>query len=98
MLGLGVPSKAYFSMAADKPILAVMDERAEVSIMVKEHNIGWICPAGNPQELAKYFDDIYLERNIYKVNSPRKILADFYSEEVALGKFINCIRDTHEIQ
>ena len=93
MLGLGVPSKAYFSMAADKPILSVMDANAEISIMVKEHNIGWTCPANNPQKLAMLFDEIYTQKNIKKTYSSRDILIDFYSDDVALKKLIICISE-----
>ena len=88
-----MPSKAYFSMAADKPILAVMDERAEVSIMVKEHNIGWVCPAGNPQKLAMLFEGIYADKKNENITSPRSTLIDFYSEDVALDRFISCISE-----
>lgn len=95
MLGLGVPSKTYFSMAADKPILSVMDVSAEVSIMVKEHNIGWVCHPGKPKELAKIFDNIYLARDVVSKTSPRKVLINFYSEDTALNKFINCIKVIH---
>jgi glycosyltransferase involved in cell wall biosynthesis len=52
MLGLGVPSKAYFSLAADKPLLAVMDEDAEVSRMIRETGVGWQCKPGDPHALA----------------------------------------------
>jgi len=93
MLGLGVPSKAYFSMAADKPILSVMDANAEVSIMVKEHNIGWVCPAGNPQKLAMLFEEIYADKTMGNISSPRSALINFYSEDVALDSFISCISE-----
>ncbi|NLD01519.1 MAG: glycosyltransferase family 4 protein [Gammaproteobacteria bacterium] len=95
MLGLGVPSKAYFSMAANKPILSVMDTHAEVSIMVAEHDIGWVCQPSKPEELAKLFDKIYLEWAESHVSSPRKVLIDLYSEEIALNKFIKCIKTVH---
>ncbi|MCP5877696.1 hypothetical protein NL390_35070, partial [Klebsiella pneumoniae] len=58
MLGLGVPSKAYFTMAADRPILAIMEEDAEVANMVKEHSIGWVCEPNDPVRLASLIDEI----------------------------------------
>lgn len=93
MLGLGVPSKAYFSMAADKPILAVMDANAEVSIMIKEHNIGWVCSAGNPQKLAMLFEEIYADKKMANIASPRRVLIDYYSEDIALDKFVICMSE-----
>lgn len=87
MYGLGVPSKTYFSMLADKPILAVMDKGTEVESMIAKHNIGWNCPPGNPKELALLMEQIYLTRNDWRNKiKPRKILDEFYSEEIALNK------------
>lgn len=94
MLGLGVPSKAYFSMAANKPILSIMDEKAEVSMMVNEHNIGWVYSGFNSEELAKCFDDIYLSRASHKYQSPRDVLINLYSEDIALTKFNKIIKET----
>jgi glycosyltransferase involved in cell wall biosynthesis len=91
MLGLGVPSKAYFSMAADKPILAVMDRRAEVSCMIHEDAIGWSCAPSDPVELATLIDDICQFDLSSMKGRTRKILQEKYSETAALDKFIACI-------
>lgn len=58
MFGLGVPSKAYFSLAADRPILAVVDKGSELELMVNEHNVGWVSPPGDPVILASKIDEI----------------------------------------
>ncbi len=93
MLGLGVPSKSYFSMAANKPLLAIMHQDSEIVDMIKNHNIGWHVEAENPQLLAKKLDEIVLvnEKEQLLFNSPRKILEEFYSEKVAMEKVINII-------
>lgn len=91
MLGLGVPSKAYFSMAADKPILAVMDCRAEVSCMIQEDAIGWSCAPSDPLALATLIDDICQRDLSCMKGHNRKILQEKYSEAIALDKFIACI-------
>ena len=88
MYGLGVPSKAYYSMAADKPILAIMDEDSEVSSMVKEHGIGWVVPAGNPEKLAEMLVKIKNDFQNMKHVSPREVLIKNYSESVAMKKII----------
>ena len=88
MYGLGVPSKAYYSMAADKPILAIMDEDSEVSSMVKEHGIGWVVPAGNPEKLAEMLVKIKNDFQNVKHVSPREVLIKNYSESVAMKKII----------
>ncbi|MNF95767.1 putative glycosyl transferase [compost metagenome] len=96
MLGLGVPSKAYFSMAADKPILAVMDRRAEVSCMIQEDAIGWSCAPSDPVALATLIDEICRYDFSCMKGRARKILQEKYSEDVALDKFIACIHSAAE--
>lgn len=91
MYGLGVPSKAYYSMAADKPILAIMDEDSEISSMVKEHGIGWVVPAGNPEKLAEMLVKIKNDFQTMTHVSPRKVLIENYSESVAMKKIITVI-------
>ena len=93
MLGLGVPSKSYFTMAADKPILAIMEEQAEVSTMVKQHNIGWTIPPEDVEALAKKLDDITLNFDQYKLNSPRDVLIENYAESIAMQKILKIIND-----
>lgn len=88
MYGLGVPSKAYFSMAADKPILLVADKGSELELLINEHNIGWFCESGNPEALAESIDRIsesWLTANsrIY----PRKLMVDHFSEEQSLNRY-----------
>ena len=92
MFGLGVPSKAYFSMAANRPILAIMDENAEVACMVKEHQIGWVESSNQPRQLAQLIDDICERELASGVNSPRAILEKYYHQDVLLEKFIKALR------
>lgn len=88
MYGLGVPSKAYFSMAADKPILYVGDKESELSILLSEHDVGWFCEPDSPQKLGALIDKIsaeYCECNVNKI-SPREHLIAHFSEGAALRK------------
>ena len=97
MLGLGVPSKAYFSMAADKPVLAIMDERSEVSSMVKEHNIGWVVPPMNPELLAEKILEIVSEWDVSTLSSSRDVLIKYYSEPVAMEKIVEVLNHVSSI-
>ena len=87
MLGLGVPSKAYFSLAADKPLLAVMDDNAEISRVVREESVGWQCKPADARALAELITAICdVDLASYRGRS----LATFregYSEALALDKF-----------
>jgi len=91
MLGLGVPSKAYFSMAADKPILAIMSDKAEVASMVKEHLIGWVCPTNDPVALVKLINQICQDRLSEINSSPRSVLQEFYHQDRLLQKFLDIV-------
>lgn len=96
MLGLGVPSKAYFSMAADKPLLAVMEDRAEISCMIHEEAIGWSCAPNAPAALAVLIDHICQADISSMRGHPRKVLQEKYSESAALDKFIACLKSVME--
>jgi glycosyltransferase involved in cell wall biosynthesis len=59
MKGLAVPSKAYFSMAADKPVLVIGDAGSELDLLLDEHpEVGWHCQSGDPRTLARLIDTI----------------------------------------
>ena len=92
MFGLGVPSKAYFSLAAGKPILGVVDERSEIARMIDEHPIGWHCKPNAAQNLASLIDEICgAPEEIMKKNSRNVFLAN-YTENIVLSKIATCIR------
>ena len=58
IMGVGVPSKTYAYMATGKPILAVMDDDSEISIMLKEEGNGWTVEANNPNQFAELLKKI----------------------------------------
>lgn len=92
MLGLGVPSKAYYSMAADKPIFAIMDKKSETYQMVEQNNIGWVVEPYNIGEVAKKLDEATAAVKTQKINSPREVLVSKYSEKIAMGKIMQIIK------
>lgn len=92
MLGLGVPSKAYYSMAADKLIFTIMDKNSETYQMVQENNIGWVVESNSIKEIAEMLDKAVHDIYIKEFNSPRKVLIDKFSSEVAMNKILDIIR------
>lgn len=48
MAGISVPSRMYNIMAAGKPIIAVADEDSELSMVIREENVGWVVEPNNP--------------------------------------------------
>lgn len=91
MLGLGVPSKAYYSMAADKLIFTIMDKNSETYQMVQENNIGWVVEGTSIKAIAEMLDKAVDDIRIKKFNSPRKILIEKFSSEVAMNKILGII-------
>ena len=92
MYGLGVPSKTYFSMCFDKPILAVMDANSEIAKVVTEDKIGWYCEPKNPKELAHLIDKIAEGRWKGKIASSREVLIQKYSQTQSLHMFSYVVR------
>lgn len=93
MYGLGVPSKAYYSMAADKPILAIMEDKTEIVEMIDQHSIGWAVSTGNPKALADLLLNISQNFNTKELSSSRKVLVENYSEKIAMKKIVSVIEE-----
>lgn len=98
MLGLGVPSKAYFSMAADKPLLAIMDENSEVACMIKKYGLGWVVPPEDALILAQQITTIVDNFHSNKLLSPRQVLIQNFSEPVAMKRIVEVIEDVSNIK
>lgn len=96
MFGLGVPSKAYFSMAANRPILAIMDKDAEVACMVKEYHIGWVESSNQAQQLALLIDEICEKKLVTNMVSSRTTLEKYYHQDILLEKFMRVLRADNE--
>lgn len=92
MNGLGVPSKAYFSMAADKPLLVVTDEGSELHMMVSENpSVGWFCPTGQPLALAELIDDICESDLSVRAGQPRAALLRKYAGAQAIDHYYQIV-------
>lgn len=88
MFGLGVPSKAYFSMAANKPILLVADEGSELELLLREYPLGWFCQSGSPINLASKIDEICEQIRNAKVSfSPKATMVENFSESSSLQQY-----------
>ncbi|MGR6832913.1 glycosyltransferase family 4 protein [Aliivibrio wodanis] len=99
MCGLGVPSKAYFSMAADKPILYVGDGDSELSLLLSEYSVGWVCEPEQAILLAQQLDVItesWLISETPKMH-PRAVLTEHFSEVLALTKIARVVSSTIEL-
>lgn len=92
MYGLGVPSKAYFSMASDRPILAVVDEGSEIEQMVVQEQIGWVCRPGDPAGFARMVHEICDNGPLSIEGAPRQALLRAYAKTDSLAQFVDVVK------
>ena len=50
--GVSVPSRFYNLMAIGRAVVIVSEASAEAAVTIREHDIGWVVPPGDPSELA----------------------------------------------
>lgn len=93
MFGLGVPSKSYNIMAAGKPIIFVGDENSEISLCVKEFNIGWVVEPNNPIALKDAFLEAYEDSDLFKAIKirSRQIAETHYAKDIILNKYLELL-------
>lgn len=94
MLGLGVPSKSYNIMAAGKPIIIIADDQSEISLCVKEYNIGWNVSPNQPEALADVFEKCYYNKMevLEKGINARKVAEKVFAKEILLEKYYNIFK------
>ena len=94
--GTAVPSKTYTYMAAGKPVLAVMDQNAEISILTNENDIGWAIDPDKPQIFANKVREISKLKDAIKAKgeNSRKICCNYYSVNNAVLNFLSAIKSS----
>ncbi len=87
--GIAVPSKTYTFLSAAKPILAVVDNKSEISIMIEESNCGWWTLPGDPQTLKKLILTISnsCDEVREKGENSRHLAEEIYSMEKIIIRF-----------
>ncbi|MCX6231080.1 MAG: glycosyltransferase family 4 protein [Bacteroidetes bacterium] len=79
---VSVPSKTYYMMAAGSAILALSDEKSEISRLVEKYEIGEMHPSANYKNIAMFINEMFnnkVKLKFYKQNS-RKASFDFTPE------------------
>ena len=91
MFGLGVPCKSYNIMASARPILLIADPRSEIAKVIKEHNIGWVVPPGDPEALKKTIQEISRNRDQIKEmgKQARHIAETLFARNIILQKYLD---------
>ena len=91
MLGLGVPSKSYNIIAAGKPILFLGNKDSEISLMVREHNIGWQFELSQSNDIINFLNNFSLNQATDKGLNARHIAETKYSKERILEKYLHLL-------
>jgi len=98
MQGIGVPSKIYFSLAANRPILGIVDDRSELAKILSEHSgVGWQCDPDDPCKLAAKIDQICKLDLGCIAGKPRLLMESFYEEELAIKQYIATINQVMSV-
>ena len=94
MKGLAVPSKAYFSMAADKPILVIGEEESELHELLQSHDsLGWFVLNNRCEDLGKRIDQLCeIDLSIYK-GYPKRIAAENFEYKNAIKMYLKIINE-----
>ncbi len=96
MLGLGVPSKTYFSLAAGRPILAIVDRQSEIAMLIDEHPVGWRCEQASPASLAELIDSICINQLEIQTMQPREVFIKYYTGSESLGRIVEIVKRQFE--
>lgn len=81
MEGICVPSKFYTCLASGRPVLAIMPEATEVTMVVKEHETGWHCLPGDVPTLMASLEDAaaHPDESARRGKNARRVFEDLYN-------------------
>lgn len=92
MYGLGVPSKAYNVMKAGKPILYIGDTGSEISLLVKEADIGYTFEPHDKKGITAFLNSLNADSADElrtKGERAEELAKTRYSESAILDKYQN---------
>lgn len=93
--GLSVPSKYYGILASGRPVIAMMAERSEVAISIRETGCGYVVPPKAPEELAEKIRYLFNHPDAAREmgKKARESLERSYSRRVVVGKYHDLLRE-----
>lgn len=93
--GLCVSCKLYTSMAAGKPLLAVIGENSEIARVVNEYHCGIVVRNGDAEGFADAIQKLRTDKELCKVmgGNARKAFEENFTREHAIDKYNQVIRD-----
>lgn len=92
--GLSVPSKYYGILASGRPVIAMMRERSEIAMSVRESGCGYVVPPRDSEELAARIRHLYDHPDVALEmgKRARQSLEKQYSRKVIAGKYFELLK------
>ena len=89
--GLAVPSKYYGILASGRPVIALMDERAEIARSVRETGCGYVIPQGDAEGLAESIRFLFRNPEVRAEmgRRARETLEKEYSREIISRRYFD---------
>ncbi|MGB8401062.1 MAG: glycosyltransferase family 4 protein [Bradyrhizobium sp.] len=89
--GVSVPSRFYNLLAIGRPVAIVSEASAEAAVAIREHDIGWVVPPGDPAELAAAIRSA-ASPGVARAKGERAVaVAGQYSFEQAMTSYRNLV-------
>ncbi len=85
MFGLGVPSKSYFSLASNMPLLTIMNKNSEISLLVKENDFGWSFSFKEKENIVSFLNNV-MKKNIVEKQNKISLNEKNFRSKVSLKK------------
>jgi len=93
MKGLGVPSKTYFNLAADKHILYIGEPGSEIWQLIEENpEIGWCFAPNESEKLSAFLNALSVSQLAGSKGARRRFLEQNNVEEKLLDRYMDVIR------
>jgi hypothetical protein len=91
MKGLCVPSKSYFALANQHPILALVEKDSEIDILCEEFQCGWRIDIDRHDSLSAILDEIDKQEYLSKVRNIADISEDLLNGTYSLTLIENLV-------
>lgn len=95
MRGISVPSRMYNSLSAGRAIIAVADADSELGWVVREENVGWVVPPGDPDQLVVAILEAQSDaEQLFQMGARARLVAESkYSPEHAIRAYCELFRN-----
>lgn len=90
---MALPSRVFTYLSAGKPIIAVMDDKADLAKVIKEFDCGWVV--NSSQDLASLIQQIAIDKRglIRKSQNAKNLYNNFYKKEIIVREYVRMIED-----